>query len=133
MALMACREEPLREEPVISLISAGPDTIEEFVDSITVVISYEDLDGDLGQNNTDDNNLFARDLRADITYGYRIQQLVPGGAQVPIRGELRFAIKNLFRLDTLPMEEVNFNIYCQDRAGHTSNAVRAGPFYLVGR
>ena len=122
----------MRVEPVISLVSAGPDTIREFVDSIQVVISYEDLDGDLGQNNTDADNLFVRDLRADITYGYRIQQLVPGGTAVPIRGELRFSIKNLYRLDTLPTEAVSFNIYCQDRAGHTSNAVSAGPFYILG-
>jgi hypothetical protein len=43
----------------------------------TISISYEDGNGDLGENNANVTNLFITDNRVGIEYPYRINQLGP--------------------------------------------------------
>ena len=110
--------------PEIALESSGPTTVVEFVDSIEIVLSFRDMDGDLGENYTDDKNLFVLDSRLGLYHTYRISSLVPGGASVPIQGELKFTIPSVF-LSTAQLneEKVHYTIHVIDRAGNESNRV----------
>lgn len=120
----ACVEDyPFDGKPTIGLVQSGPDTVYEFVDSIYFKISYEDGDGDLGENNTDDKNLFVTDNRNGIQYKYRIRELVPGNTNVPVQGVLAFSINNTFIIGTGKEELVTYNIHVVDRAGNTSNTL----------
>ncbi len=131
IAVIGCKEEfPFGSEPIITLQNYGPNAVVEFTDSIYFQIGFEDGDGDLGENNTDDHNLIVEDNRNGIKYTYRISELVPGGANVPIKGVLRFSINNTFIIGNGPTEEVTYSIHVLDRAGHTSNTVTTGPIII---
>lgn len=128
----ACVEDyPFDGKPTINLLQSGPDTVYEFVDSIYFKISYEDGDGDLGENNTDDKNLFVTDNRNGIQYKYRIRELVPGNTNVPIQGVLAFSINNTFIIGTGIVEQVTYNIHVEDRGGHESNSLTTQPITIL--
>ncbi|MGB0918413.1 MAG: hypothetical protein ACPGU4_12545, partial [Flavobacteriales bacterium] len=78
LAVSACNIAPgVSEIPEIAFESVVPNTVTEYQDSLYFTISYRDGDGDLGQNNTQEDNLFIEDSRNQVTYGFRIQQLAP--------------------------------------------------------
>lgn len=132
--LMACKKEdsdPTDPIPGIKLISIGPAKVVEFKDSVQVVISYQDGDGDLGGVHPDSSNLFIVDKRINVPFEFRIQELVPGGATVPIAGTLKVIIQNLFLTGSGNSEQVSFDIYAIDKAGHTSNTVTTEPIEVV--
>ena len=108
-------------EPSIKLISVAPSTVRAFADSLVFNISYTDGDGDLGENNSNAQNLFIKDNRINITYNYRINQLSP--AAVPIQGTLSVVLKNTGITDQSNSQQVSFDIFVRDRAGHESNKI----------
>lgn len=124
-ALWACDKADDVTDPVpkLSLLSIGPSTVIEFKDSLLLVIGYEDGDGDLGGVHPDSSNLFVVDKRINVPFEFRIQELVPGQAGVPIKGQLNVLIENLFLTGPGTTEAVNFDIYAVDRAGNQSNVV----------
>lgn len=125
--LVACEQEDLEELdpiPVLELVSINPMVAQEFTDSVVIVLDYTDGDGDLGGLHPDSVNLFVEDSRIDLVYEYRIPELVPNGAAVPIKGSFRVVISSLFRVDdTQTSEKLSFNIYAFDRAGNKSNVL----------
>ncbi len=123
--LLSCEkeEDPTDPIPKISLISIGPSAVVEFKDSLLIVIEYQDGDGDLGGVHPDSANLFVVDKRINVPFEFRIQELVPGGANVPIKGRLNVLIQNLFLTGPGPKESVNFDIYAIDKAGNKSNVI----------
>jgi hypothetical protein len=130
--MSSCKEEyPFGASPEIAMIKYGPDTVRQFVDSIYFSISYNDGDGDLGENDTDADNLIVTDTRIGVKHTFRIKQLVPGGAQVPIKGTLNFSIPNTFLTGSSNQEELSYSIYVKDRAGHQSNVLTAGPIVVL--
>src|SRR4051794_17178036 len=93
----ACKKDDAvkySDTPEITFVSISPASVTEFEDSITIVISYVDGDGDLGENNASVNNLFVTDTRINITYPFRIQQLAPDDAGIAIKGKLNVVLKN---------------------------------------
>lgn len=128
LAVACKKEEPLSDTPGIALKGAGPDRIQAYTDSVYFHISYKDGDGDLGSNDPLKENLFVRDTRINLVYGYRIQELVPGGAKVPISGDLHFSLPNTVISGSGAEEPVTYQIWVEDDAGHTSNMLNAGPF-----
>ena len=131
-ATSSCVEDyPFDGKPNINLLQSGPDTVHEFTDSIYFKISYEDGDGDLGENNTDDQNLFVTDNRNGIQYKYRIRELVPGNTNVPVQGTLVFSINNTFIIGTGNSEQVTYNIHVIDRGNHESNTLTTKPITIL--
>jgi hypothetical protein len=120
------KEEIISDIPSIELIETTPTQVVELTEPIYFKISYRDGNGDLGENNPDVHNLILRDPRIDIKYEYRISELVPGGADVPISGTLVFSIPNAFITDGSAQQSVNFEIYVKDRAGNKSNVINSG-------
>ncbi|AEV34293.1 hypothetical protein Oweho_3342 [Owenweeksia hongkongensis DSM 17368] len=125
-SLFSCSkdEDQLSEVPSLELISIGPNSVVQFEDSVVIRLAYEDGDGDLGGFPADSVNLFVVDNRNGVPFEFRIQELVPGGAEVPIKGTLSITLQNLFLTGNGSQENATFNIYAYDRAGNKSNVVK---------
>lgn len=122
--LVGCaKDEPISPVPVISFVSATPQTVTAFEDPLTITISYRDGDGDLGENDTDANNLFMEDSRNGVVYGFRIRQLAPDDADIAIEGNLNVAVPNVPIIGSGDSETFTYTIHVVDRAGNESNRV----------
>ena len=124
-ASLACEKEKqaLDEVPSIELISIDPLNVVQFQDSVIIKVSYQDGNGDLGGFPADSVNLFVVDNRNGVPFEFRIQELVPGGAEVPIKGTINITLQNLFLTGSGSQENVSFSIHAIDRAGNRSNVV----------
>ena len=107
--------------PQITLEEVGPEQVVALEDSIYMRISFYDMDGDLGENFTDDKNLFVVDQRLNLAHEFRISNIVPGGADVPIQGFLEWTIPSVYITNGNASQKVNYSIYVVDRAGNQSN------------
>jgi hypothetical protein len=122
--LAACdKTSSISEIPEISFESVVPNVVTEYQDSLYFSISYRDGDGDLGQNNTDNHNLFIQDSRNQVTYGFRIRQLAPTNATIAIQGTLHLTLANTAIVNGGNSESVNYTVWVVDRAGNESNRV----------
>ena len=120
-------EDSLSIVPQLTFESISPTTIQEFGGPITFSISYQDGDGDLGENDSDAKNLFLQDQRNGITYEYRIQELAPQGADIAIIGTIDIILNTISITDGSNEQEVTFDIYAIDRAGNSSNTITSPP------
>lgn len=117
--------------PHIELLGLNRTQVKSFSDTLVFTIRYEDGDGDLGENDADVKNLFITDNRINITYGYRIQELAPDGANIPIRGELQVELPGIAITDGSAQQVATFTIYLLDRAGNQSNSVTSGTVTII--
>jgi hypothetical protein len=123
-ALSACTKlTEISEVPEIAFQSVVPNVVTEYQDSLYFTVSYRDGNGDLGENNTDNNNLFIEDSRNQVTYGFRIQQLAPNNADIAIQGNLNVTLPNTAIINGGASESVSYSIWVVDRAGNESNRV----------
>src|ERR1017187_8108029 len=92
----SCKKDPpaISTTPSITFVSVTPVSVTQFNDNITFTISYQDGDGDLGQNDPNVYNLFLTDNRINVTYPFRIQQLAPDNANIAIEGNLSIILPN---------------------------------------
>ena len=124
ISLIACeKDESTHLSPAIIFSSISPAIAQEYSDSILIIISYIDRDGDLGENNPDIHNLFVQDNRNDIEYKYRIPELSPSGSVISIQGTFIIKINGTGITDESSSQQVNYTIYVKDRAGNSSNTV----------
>jgi hypothetical protein len=123
-ALSACTKlTEISEVPEIAFQSVVPNVVTEYQDSLYFTVSYRDGNGDLGENNTDNNNLFIEDSRNQVTYGFRIQQLAPNNSDIAIQGNLNVTLPNTAIINGGASESVSYSIWVVDRAGNESNRV----------
>jgi len=124
--LSACGKlTEISEVPEIAFESVVPNVVTEYQDSLYFTISYRDGNGDLGENNTDNNDLFIQDSRNQVTYGFRIQQLAPNNADIAIQGNLNVTLPNTAIINGGASESVSYTIWVVDRAGNESNRVNS--------
>ena len=116
--------------PELTFESISPTSIEEFGGPITFNISYQDGDGDLGENDPNVKNLFLQDQRNGITYEYRIQELAPQGADIAIIGTIDIVLNTTSITDGSNEQEATFDIYAIDRAGNSSNTITSTPLTI---
>lgn len=109
--------------PSIEFVSISPSSAVEYSNSITIAFSYDDLDGDVGQNDPNVSNLFITDSRNNVQYSYRISQLAPDNANIHIKGNLNAVIKSTAITDNSSSQSVTYSLYIKDRAGNTSNTI----------
>lgn len=124
--ISSCKKKDETEStvtPQIEFVSISPSSAVEYVNSITITFSYDDLDGDLGENNANATNLFITDSRNNVTYNYRISQLAPDGSSIHIKGNLNAVIKSTAITDNSSSQPVSYSIYIKDRAGNSSNTI----------
>jgi hypothetical protein len=126
LTVSSCKKKDKTEStvtPQIAFISISPSTAVEYSNSITISFSYDDLDGDLGQNDPNVTNLFITDSRNNVVYNYRISQLAPDNSTIHIKGNLNAVIKNTAITDNSTSQQVTYSLYVKDRAGNVSNTI----------
>jgi len=131
LILISCKKEEAKPVfdpiPHIAFLEMSPGSVKAYKDSVSFVISYEDGDGDLGENTAGSENLFLKDLRTGASYTFRIRRLVPGDEKAPIKGTLKFVLPFVILTDdSSTQQEVRFEIKLRDRAGNESNTVQTG-------
>ena len=117
--------------PQIEFVSISPSSAVEYANSITITFSYDDLDGDLGQNDPNVTNLYITDSRNNVVYNYRISQLSPDGSAIHIKGNLNAVIKNTAITDNSSSQQVTYSVYVKDRAGNTSNTITSSAITIT--
>lgn len=120
----ACKDNAeINPIPEIGFVSIAPIAANNF-DSVHIVISYQDGDGDLGENSPGVKNLFVTDSRNAVTYEFRVQELAPSGSNIAIRGNLNIYINSVSVIDTaVTSEQLSYSVYMVDRAGNQSNTI----------
>ena len=109
--------------PSISFVDVTPNNVEEYVETVAIVISYEDGNADIGQPDPDVPVVFVKDSRLQQPDGYHLPPIAPLDAQVYVKGQLTIPLKNLFILGNTNSEQVLFRVYLTDRAGNVSNTI----------
>jgi hypothetical protein len=125
------KDEPLDTTPKITLKEVKPDTIAQFIDSINLVIEYEDGDGDIGYWNPDSLALSVHDQRLEHPDYFYVRPLTPDSNALAIKGTIRIAIRNTFLLGNGNSETTRYDIKLKDRAEHWSNVVTTPEIVIV--
>ncbi len=127
-----CKKTELQDAPKIEFKSASKTVLAAGIDSLSLIISYSDGDGDLGENDANAVNCFVQDSRSPaLLYQLRIQQLAPDGTKISIKGELALTLPPTGLVDNSNTEETAvFSIKIYDRAGNESNLVES-PAILI--
>ncbi len=107
--------------PSIELLSISSDTIKEFEDELIIIIAYEDGDGDLGFEETDQYALFVRDIRLEEFDDFYVGPIAPPGVNVPITGNFNIEFPSLFLFGNGNYETTRFEIRMVDRRMNESN------------
>ena len=124
LALVACKEDEIDlQDPVPQIlgVTLNSNNIIEYQDSLVFNVRYRDGDGDLGENDPNAANLFLIDNRIGVTERFRVQELAPEGANIPITGTLRVVLKSTGITDNSFLQTVTYTLYLRDRAGNESN------------
>jgi hypothetical protein len=125
--LNGCKEEVITTGnpiPRIILVKIEPTQVKQFTDSLKITFSYEDGDGDLGNDNADINSLEVQDERLAKADFYHVPPLAPVDAKIRIKGQMTMNLRNVFLLGTGNTETTSFTVRIQDRAGNWSNPIR---------
>jgi len=120
----SCNKDEIDEisaVPSIELVSLSSDTITEFEETLIITISYEDGDGDLGFEATDEYALLVRDIRLEEFDEFYLGPLAPPNVDIPIRGELKIEFPTLFIFGNNEKETTRFEIKMVDRKMNESN------------
>jgi hypothetical protein len=126
VAVTACKKDKvdlLDPVPTILSVTIARTSVTAYQDSIVFAVNYRDGDGDLGENAPDAHNLFLVDNRIGVTEEFRIRELAPQGAEIPITGTLNVVLRNTGITDNSTQQTFNYTIYMRDRAGHESEHV----------
>jgi hypothetical protein len=123
--LTGCKKDDIEFNaiPSISFVSISPAVASQYTSPVVITIHYEDGDGDLGENKDGVKNCYVTDNRIGITYSFRIGQLAPDGAFIPIAGNLNVDIGGQILTDSTNQQSVTYTLYIVDRAGHASNRI----------
>ncbi len=128
----ACKKDSgISPVPAITFDSIAPNPCIAYQDSIRIIISYTDGDGDLGQNATATKNLFVTDSRDTVITQFTIPQLAPNGYTGAIQGNLSIILPPQYLLSSSHNTETAvYAIYVIDRAGNKSNTVTTTPLVI---
>lgn len=124
--LFSCNEKIVNDQnisPKIQYVNISANKVKQFTDSLSIVIHYEDGDGDLGDIHPDSLSLFVRDMRLNSPDRYHLIPLSQNNAKIKIEGELKLKLKNIFLLTPSPTETTSFEIKLKDRSNHWSNVI----------
>lgn len=130
LLIVSCGEDDqfeISNIPQIEFVSLEPSTVNESEGPIYFTVSYIDGDGDLGENTPDVKNLFLKDLRNNIEYEYRLQQLAPEGSNIAIQGTFEIELNNTSITDGSNEQTFSYEIKVIDRAGNQSNIITTTP------
>ncbi len=137
LLLMACNSGTQREDlipvvPEIAINEVNPKIVKAGEDALIFEVSYTDGDGDLGSNDDQIRNVFLTDTRIGVIHEFRLRQLAPDGADVPITGSFNVTLPFTIMTDsTSDSERVIFSLYITDRAGNQSNTTESEEITVI--
>ena len=126
------KEEEVSKVPAITFKSITPSTYKAGTDSLFIVFSYSDVDGDLGEDSVDAKNMFVTDNRNSTLYQFRVKQLVATGTIMAIKGDIQIKMPNVGITNGVTNESATFNVYIKDRAGNKSNTIITTAITVTG-
>ena len=149
-ALGSCLSPPdFPNTPKVTFIGLSRDTMVQgslLQDSLTVVIGFEDGDGDIAADGGDSDTatVFLNNIKTgDIVAEYKIDPIDDNGLENGISGEFRLRMYTtccdypLFvnalpceLSDEYPIDTLLLEAYIVDRAGNESNRAAVAPIYL---
>jgi len=104
--------------PKIEFLKISSDTVcVSTLDSISITIGYEDLDGDI-------NTQFG------IDYGFRIPLLLDTAVLGGVKGQITVVINDFPITGSESFSRITYEIEIKDRAGNSSNKVTTPDVYL---
>lgn len=125
------KREENPQAPIISLINVSELTVEEFNNTVVINISYEDYQGDIGENDPDKNSLRVRDSRLSDDNWYHLPPMTPDMKNLHIKGTYSIELDPLFLLGIGTQEDAKFSIGLKDRNGNWSNTVTTPNVLIV--
>lgn len=141
LLLFAISCQPIRlfdEVPAIAFESIEPRIARENIDTVLLVFSFTDGDGDLGLEEGDTtNDITVIDKRTgapaigDVTFPYRMPYVTPPGQSKQISGTVELKMQNLFRRPGLVTDTVRYEIQIRDRANRFSNTITTPPIVIT--
>ncbi len=131
-----CTNPPdFSDVPAIEFVSVNKTLIREHADSVNLVFSFKDGDGDLGVNQTDTStNTFITDLRSGkkpFTYTYRLPYISSKGSIKAISGQVSINIPGVTCVPGKTIDTVLYRIQIMDRAGHYSNIIESEKIVVI--
>ena len=125
----SCLKPPqFSETPEITFVSINSTQVQQMTDSILMVISFKDGDGDIGSTDNDTaTNCYITDHRSgkpDNTYNYKIPFITPLGTTKDISGQISINLPGITCIPFHTVDSVTYKIVIKDRAGHISNEVQ---------
>lgn len=112
-------------------------------DSLFVIFSFEDGDGDIGRTSqAQANNVFFIDRRTGtLDNSYGIPAIPEEGAANGVKGEVEILLYTTCCIfpdgadpctanPAYPVDTIAYDIYITDRAGHRSNTITTPPIML---
>jgi len=117
--------------PVIEFINSSSTEVVSFDNTITLTISYEDQQGDIGEPDPDKNTIMVKDSRLDEADWYHIPPITPDGMELKTKGQFTIELPTLFLLGNGSQESTTFSIQIQDRLGNKSNTVVSSSISII--
>ena len=122
--LFSCqKEEEDLSIPEIAFVSISSTQVVEFDNAVSIVISYSDSQGDLGEIDPDNHSLKVKDSRLDNPDWFHIPPITPDQQNLITHGEFSIELPPLFILGNGNQENVTFSIQLRDRNGNWSNTI----------
>lgn len=118
------------DEPQIYVVDMFPTTARQFRDSVTIIIAFEDRNGDLGYTNPDDPSLEIRDTRITEPELYHIPPITPDKQELYTKGTFKVVLPSVFLFGNGGAERTNFHIRVKDRESHWSEYVFTPDLYI---
>ena len=133
--IISCLKPPqFPETPEITFVSINTTQVQAESDSILMIISFKDGNGDIGSTDNDTStNCYITDHRSgkpDYTYNYKIPFITPLGTTKDISGKININLPGITCIPFHTTDSVTYKITIKDRAGHISNQVET-PVIIV--
>jgi len=138
------KQEDFSDIPAIEFLGQTKSVLSQgalMEDSLYVRFSFQDGDGDIGDN--DSINVFLTDTRQNFANSFRIPKLSNNVGKGSLEGEVTMLIFTTCCLyddnsqapctpsTTQPTDEVIYTIHIRDRAGNMSNTIELAPITLM--
>tara|TARA_B100000767_G_C19769693_1_gene539305 strand:+ start:3323 stop:3769 length:447 start_codon:yes stop_codon:yes gene_type:complete len=123
LGFQSCKKDEPSPFPEIEFVSISQTQVAEFENQLEVIISYSDVNGDLGTVNADDLTLRVKDSRLGDFDWYHVPPLTPNSEEIEIQGVFSVQLNPLFLLGNGVEESTNFTLQLKDRAENWSNQI----------
>jgi hypothetical protein len=123
LGFQSCKKDEPSPFPEIEFVSISQTQVAEFENQLEVIISYSDVNGDLGTINADDLTLRVKDSRLGDFDWYHVPPLTPNSEEIEIEGVFSVQLNPLFLLGNGVEESTNFTLQLKDRAENWSNQI----------